>query len=168
MKRILGLLLTIVLVGIDQLTKYLAATKLMNKEDFVVIKGFLSFHYLENRGVAWGMFSGKVYLFIVTTSIMLIVIAYVYFKAPLTKRFFLLRLMCLALCSGAIGNLIDRVVNQYVIDFIYFDFKIFNFPVFNVADIYVTVSAIAFVILVMFYYKEEEFDVFKLSKKGNE
>jgi len=165
MKKILGIVMVFVLVLIDQLTKQSAVTKLMNG-DYVVIKGILRFHYLENRGVAWGMFAGKVTLFVVITSVMMLAIGYIYFKVPITKRFLFIRLVCISLCAGAIGNLIDRVKNQYVIDFICFDF--INFPVFNVADIYVTVSAIAFLILVLFYYKEDEFDFLKLSCKKND
>ena len=59
--------------------------------------------------------------------------------------------------AGAIGNLIDRVINNYVIDFFYF--KLINFPIFNVADIYVTVAAFLFIVLSFFYYKEEDFDI---------
>ena len=65
--------------------------------------------------------------------------------------------------SGAIGNLIDRCVNNYVIDFFYF--KLIDFPIFNVADIYVTVAAGLFIILGLFYYKEEDFELLFPSKK---
>jgi signal peptidase II len=58
------------------------------------------------------------------------------------------------LFSGAIGNFIDRVSQNYVTDFLYF--SLINFPIFNVADIYVTVSVLLFVILLLWYYKEEE------------
>ena len=57
--------------------------------------------------------------------------------------------------AGAIGNLIDRMVNHYVIDFLYF--SLIQFPIFNVADIYVTIAAVFFVIMGVFYYKEGDF-----------
>ena len=60
--------------------------------------------------------------------------------------------------AGAIGNFIDRVVHKYVIDFFYF--KLINFPIFNVADIYVTVAAFFMIVLGLFYYKDEDFEVF--------
>lgn len=66
--------------------------------------------------------------------------------------------------SGAIGNFIDRITNQYVIDFLYF--KLINFPIFNVADIYVTVAAFAMIFFVLFYYKEDDFDEIFPSKKN--
>ena len=60
------------------------------------------------------------------------------------------------IASGAAGNMIDRVSHDYVVDFIYF--VLINFPIFNVADIYVTVSTFLFVILFLFYYKENDFN----------
>ena len=68
--------------------------------------------------------------------------------------------------AGAIGNLIDRMIHHYVIDFFYF--SLINFPIFNVADIYVTLSAIALILVIFFYYKEEDYAVFFSSKKSKE
>ena len=58
--------------------------------------------------------------------------------------------------AGAAGNCIDRVMQQYVVDFLYF--KLINFPIFNVADIYVTVGTLLLAVLMLFYYKEEEIE----------
>ena len=58
------------------------------------------------------------------------------------------------ICSGALGNFIDRIAHRYVVDFFYFE--LIDFPVFNVADIYVTVSAVLLILLILFYYKEDE------------
>ena len=66
------------------------------------------------------------------------------------------------ICSGAIGNMIDRVSRGYVVDFFYF--KLINFPIFNVADCYVTVAAFLLIVLIFFYYKEEELGWFTLKK----
>ena len=66
--------------------------------------------------------------------------------------------------AGAIGNLIDRLVLGYVVDFFYF--KLIDFPVFNVADIYVTLSMIVFIFLFMFKIEENDFyALFKSTKK---
>jgi signal peptidase II len=59
------------------------------------------------------------------------------------------------MAAGAIGNMIDRVLKHYVVDFIYFE--LINFPIFNVADCYVTISAALLIISIMFIYKEEDF-----------
>ena len=58
--------------------------------------------------------------------------------------------------SVSVGNMIDRVYLGYVVDFFYFN--LIDFPIFNVADIYVTVSTIVLVILILFYYQEDEFE----------
>ena len=64
--------------------------------------------------------------------------------------------MMIFLLSGAVGNLIDRVILGYVTDFIYFE--IINFPVFNIADCYITVTAILFLIMTFCYFKDNDFD----------
>ena len=95
---------------------------------------------------------------------MLLLIPYVHYKLPLTKRFWYLRVITVLFLAGAIGNAVDRIIHGYVIDFFYF--SLIDFPIFNVADIYVTVSTFLFVVLILFYYKEEDFDQIQiLSKK---
>ena len=72
--------------------------------------------------------------------------------------------VCLMMVSaGAVGNMIDRIGQGYVVDFLYF--KLINFPIFNVADCYVTISAFLLILLVFFYYREEEMACFSLHKK---
>ena len=65
--------------------------------------------------------------------------------------------------AGAVGNLIDRMVQSYVVDFLYF--KLIDFPIFNVADCYVTAGAILLAILILFVYKDEELGFLSLKKK---
>ena len=67
--------------------------------------------------------------------------------------------------AGAVGNMIDRISQGYVVDFLYF--KLINFPIFNVADCYVTIAAACLVILIMFYYKDEDMACFAIKKHGN-
>ena len=69
----------------------------------------------------------------------------------------------LLVASGAVGNMIDRVSQGYVVDFLYFN--LINFPIFNVADCYVTVGAFLLVVLIFFYYREEEMACFSLKNK---
>ena len=70
-------------------------------------------------------------------------------KVPHERRFIPLRICMLMIASGAIGNMIDRIRLNYVIDFFYFE--LIDFPIFNVADIYVTVAAIFLILLILFY-----------------
>ena len=65
-----------------------------------------------------------------------------------------MRAALMLIASGAVGNLLDRILHQYVIDFIYV--KVIDFPVFNVADIYVTIGAFLFAVIVLFTKEEAE------------
>lgn len=151
-----------VLVGGDQFTKYIAEMKLKGNSPFVIMKGVLEFSYLRNNGAAWGIMSGAKSIFVIFTFIVLGVLLYVVVRTPSDKRYFPFRCFLILLCSGASGNLIDRIVNGYVNDFIYF--KLIDFPIFNVSDMYVTVSMCILVILILFVYKENEFDFLSLKK----
>ena len=147
-------LLFIVLVVLDQLSKWGATLSLKNGSDKVLIPNILRLHYLENKGAAWGMLQGHTWLFTLITVIVFALLIFFFLKLPMKRRFVPLCISLTILASGAIGNFIDRIMNQYVIDFIYFE--IIDFPIFNVADIYVSVSAFLLLFLLLFFYKEEE------------
>ena len=72
------------------------------------------------------------------------------------RKYLPLRACAVLIAAGAVGNFIDRIRLGYVVDFLYF--KLIDFPIFNVADIYVTVSTALFIVLLCFYYKEEDID----------
>lgn len=165
-RRILGIaayiFITAILTQIDQITKYIAESKLYMKNDIEIINNVLSLTYLRNNGSAFGMFSGKINAFIILTIIIVIAITYVIIRMPMKKRYLPMYIVCTMLVSGAIGNFIDRIRFGYVRDFIYF--KLINFPVFNIADCYVTISVAVFIILILFVYKENEFDFLSIKK----
>ena len=140
----------------DQFTKWLAVTFLKDQEPFVLIPGVFELRYLENRGAAFGIFQGKQYLFLIGGVLVLLLIGYIYGKIPAKKRFRLLRLCTVLVVSGAVGNMIDRMVQNYVVDFFYF--SLIDFPIFNVADCYVVIGCFLFAFLIFFYYKDEELD----------
>lgn len=127
-------------------------------------EGVFELHYLENRGAAFGMLQDQKVLFILIAMIILAVIVYVLFKTPYQKMYTKLHITLVLIAGGAIGNLIDRLRYDYVVDFLYF--SLINFPIFNVADIYVTLSSIYLVILLLFVYKESdlEFLTFRTKK----
>ena len=152
---IMEVVFTIVFVALDQLTKYLAILELKGKNPFVLINHVLEFQYLENRGAAFGMLPDQKIFFVIIASIILFVILFVLIKAPDTKHYHLFRFLLVLIASGAIGNMIDRLVRNYVVDFIYF--SLIDFPIFNVADIYVTVATTILIIALLFYYKENDF-----------
>lgn len=158
-----GLLATGFLVFLDQWTKRLAVEYLAGQADRDLIPGILRLHYLENRGAAFGILQDRQLFFIILTSLFLILPAACYLALPRTRRMLPLHMTAVGILAGGLGNLIDRVRQQFVVDFLETEFM--EFPVFNVADIYVTVSFAVLVLLVFFKYKEEDFQDFHLFGK---
>ncbi|MBR3833555.1 MAG: signal peptidase II [Lachnospiraceae bacterium] len=152
----LPVLLISLLTAIDQFTKYIVTSSLELYESKPVIEGVFEFTYIQNRGMAWGMFQGKIPIFLIFTCIVLIYAFRILYNVADNKRFKWVKYVLILLISGALGNLIDRIKLGYVVDF--FDFELINFPVFNVADIYVVVSMFSAMILLMFVYSNEELD----------
>ncbi|NLL76572.1 MAG: signal peptidase II [Clostridiales bacterium] len=143
-----------ILIFLDQITKLLAVSRLKGQADYALISGILEFSYLENTGAAFSSFLGRQGFLITLTSLVMLFLVWKYFQIPQGKRFHLMRTAFLLIISGGIGNLIDRVKNGYVVDFIYF--VPINFPKFNVADCYVSVGMALLCIICFFYYKDEE------------
>lgn len=161
-RTIKACLLFAALFAFDLFTKSLAVKALSNGRHIPLIKGVLEFYYIQNRGAAFGIFqSGTVLLTVISTAAVIAII-YMYFRVPGGPKYLPLRLVLIFICAGAAGNLYDRVVLHYVRDFIYF--SLIDFPVFNVADMYVTVSVFVLIILIMFYYKDEDFQFLDRSK----
>ena len=158
MKRLPGtIIMMLILVAADQFTKLLTLRYLKDAPPIVLIKGVLELTYVENRGAAFGMLQNRQWIFLIITVIVLIIIWKVFCRIPANNRYLPLRICCIVLGAGALGNMIDRVLRGYVVDFIYF--RLIDFPVFNVADIYVTVTAFVLAALVFAFYKDEELDV---------
>ena len=142
----LMIILSIVFLIIDVVSK-LIVSNLMNVHDsIVVIKDFFYITYVRNTGAAWSMFAGKTWLLIIVSLVIIGVICfYIYKNKPKTK----IEIVGYSLVlGGAIGNFLDRVIYGYVIDF--FDFYIFgyNYPIFNVADIFIVIGVLILVICV--------------------
>lgn len=162
------LIITVLAIVLDQFTKHLAVVHLKDSASIVLIPGVFELRYLENRGAAFGMMQNQQLFFIIITCCVMIALLYFYIKVPMGRRYYLMKACMILLCAGAVGNLIDRVVNNYVVDFFYF--SLINFPIFNVADCYVVVACFLFAYLILFYYKDEElscFSIRKQDKKGN-
>jgi signal peptidase II len=160
---IVDALVLIILVVADQWTKYLAVLNLKGNDSMVLIDGIFELYYLENRGAAFGVLQNQKIFFIMIAIIILAMIVYVLYKMPYHKIYIKLHVALVFIAGGAIGNLIDRLRLNYVVDFFYF--KIINFPVFNVADIYVTCAAAALVIMLMFVYNESDLEFLSFRTK---
>ncbi len=167
------LVFIVVLTVVDQITKFIAVDKLKNNKAFVIWDGVFELSYVENRGAAFGMQEGKIAMFVAITAILVPVLIYAIYRvdnilkekgdAVNKHAFTLLQIDLALLIAGAIGNLIDRLANGYVVDFLYF--KLIDFPVFNIADCYVTVSTIALMIICCFMLSDKELDYLLRSKK---
>lgn len=136
-------------VGIDQLTKYLISSSYAIGESHVLIKGVLNFTYIRNDGAAWGMLSNSRWIFIVITAIMIVILPIVLYRYR--KLHFMFGFSLSLIIGGAIGNMIDRVFQGSVVDFIQAAF--IDFPVFNFADCCVTVGAVMMFIYLVFIDK---------------
>lgn len=165
-RMIIDVLAIISLLFLDQYTKYLAITDLKDHSAVSLIDGILELQYLENKGAAFGMLQNKKTLFIFMTVVMLTVIFYVFFKLPQQKKFIIWQVFMCLICAGGIGNMIDRIRFDYVVDFIYF--KVIDFPVFNVADIMITIGTVLFFIVVLFFVKEEELQFLRFNIRREE
>ncbi|MCI8890343.1 MAG: signal peptidase II [Eubacterium sp.] len=146
----------VALIILDQITKLAAQNLLRGQDAYRIIPGVFELQYLENRGSAFGLLQGQRVFFVVMAGLMVFIIPYVYYQIPLTSRFWYLRVIACLFLAGAVGNAVDRLIHGYVIDFFYF--SLIDFPIFNVADIYVTVSTFLLIILMLFYYQDEDFE----------
>ena len=138
MKKILPI--TIMSLLLDQLIKTIVINNMNLFDSINIINNFFSVTYVRNTGAAWSILSGNVF-FLILISIIALVLIYIYFikNKKLTK---LENISYGLLIGGILGNLIDRIIHGYVID--YLDFKIINydFPIFNIADICIVISII--------------------------
>ena len=163
-RPLISILIILVCVGIDQLTKLLAINNLRDLADEIpVINKVFGLYYVENKGISFSMLSSKMALIIIITSIIMLILIYVLIRTPKTKYFMPFSIVLSVIVGGAAGNMIDRIFRGFVIDFIMLDF--INFPIFNVADIFVCVGLFILVILIIFKYKDKDFD-FIIPKKG--
>ncbi|MBE6880757.1 MAG: signal peptidase II [Ruminococcaceae bacterium] len=143
------LVVAVVLLAIDQITKIIVDTNMQLHDSFSVIAfgdtQILNITYERNTGAAFSILEGKQIFLIIITSLIMLGILYLMLSKRVKKTPYL---WCMSLIlSGGIGNLIDRILRGFVVDFI--DLKIINFAVFNVADICAVVGAIGLFIFVM-------------------
>lgn len=152
------------LLFLDQWTKQLAVFYLKGRAPVPIIDGVFQLNYVENRGAAFGIMQGLQIFFVICSIIICLLVVYLCAKIPFVSQYVPLRVCAVLLWSGAIGNMIDRLRLNYVIDF--FHFCLIDFPVFNVADCYVVVTCILFAVLILFYYRDEHDFDFLNSKRG--
>ena len=151
----------LILILLDKGTKLWALANLKPIHNMTLVEGFMDLTFVENRGVAFGMFSGQRWFILLLTGIIAAGLIWFYVTMPKKKEYFPLRVSLVLVLSGAVGNIIDRLFRGYVVDF--FEFTFFEWPVFNVADIYVVVGVILLALMIIFVVKDEDLD-FKKKK----
>lgn len=121
-------------------------------ETVPVIKDVLHFSYLSNDGMAFGMFPDNKALLITLCLVILAIIGFVIYKTKPEKM--PEKISYGMIIGGAVGNLVDRIMHGFVIDFI--DVRFIDYPTFNVADCFVVIGAILLCVCVIFFDKKED------------
>ena len=138
-------LTSVIVLLIDQIVKLLIKTNMNLNEEISIIPNFFSIQYLKNTGAAFSILENQTILLAITSIICISVIIYYLKKEEnLTTAMYLSFGLVL---GGILGNLIDRIVYQGVIDFLSFQIFNYNFPVFNIADIGITIGVLLLIII---------------------
>lgn len=134
-------------IFIDQLIKIIVSNIALLNTPYEVIKNFFYLTHVRNLGAAWGIFYGNRYFLILVSLFALFIFYFVFIRNKKLSKFESISFGILL--GGIIGNLIDRIVYGYVID--YLDFQIFNydFPIFNFADTCIVISIILIIIKII-------------------
>lgn len=159
------LILSVVLVIIDQLIKNWAFTELQAIGTIPLIQDVLHLTYSENRGAAFSILYGKTELLMIVNTILLLVLLYLLLSKKLTHP--LAVFSTTLIISGGIGNMIDRLIREgsFVVDYI--DFRLINFAIFNFADICV-VGGTALLLLYMIFFDGKKEIAEKQAEEGSE
>ena len=143
---IFNLILTTILVIIDQITKYLTVQNIELGEVIEFIPNIVSLTYIRNTGAAFSILEGQMWFFYIVTII--VVAGLIYYMYTEAKEDKVLGYLLSIILAGAIGNFIDRLFLQYVVDMIKLEF--INFAIFNVADSYLTIGIVVLFIYILY------------------
>ena len=148
MKKFFPYIVAAFVLGLDQWVKIIIRQSMFLGESVPVIGKFLSLTYIENEGVAFGLFSGHTTAFILVS--LLILIGLIIFAWKENSQSLLLQYGVALVVSGALGNIIDRALKASVTDM----FDVHIWPIFNIADIAVCIGFFLLV-LYLFFGSEE-------------
>lgn len=131
-------MLVCIIIGLDQISKGIVDSLIPLNKSVILIDHFFYFTYAHNYGAAWSMLHGQTAVLTVVTAIVIVGLVIGFQKIP--AKNILTRFGCVLVFSGAIGNLIDRVMFGYVRDFIDFVILGYDFPIFNFADMAIVIG----------------------------
>lgn len=140
------LLIAAVVAVLDQAIKYFVVCDLKPVHSVEAIPHLLDLVYVENRGVAFGMFDNMRWIFVALTSVVIVVFVFMLIKYGKNSK--LLSISCALIIGGGIGNLIDRVYLGYVVDYLRLSFFP---PVCNFADYCITAGTVCLVVYLLFF-----------------
>lgn len=143
-------ILSIIFLIIDQFIKILLSNTMKLNDTLVIIKGLFSITLVHNTGAAFSILSGNLFLLILIGLVTVMGISYYINKEKNINKLYII--IYSLLFGGILGNLIDRIIHGYVIDYLSFKFGKYYFPVFNLADIFIVISAI---LIILSSIKEE-------------
>ena len=169
---VLYIVLFAVLVAVDPIVKRVIVANVKPLGAVVVIKNFFSLYYCENTGSAFSLFADKPWGIYFLSGISLVLGIGIFVLMLLSSKQGM-RLISLAFCllsSGAIGNLVDRFMFRYVVDYLRFDFGSYTFPIFNFADICAVLGTFLLIFIIIFkskYFEDFWNLIFKKKEKEN-
>ena len=149
------LTISLVIVIIDQISKYIIRSTMELHETIPVVNNFFNLTYVSNDGIAFGInFPGGIYLFTIASFILTVfLIVYLWYER---KSNIILRISLALIIAGAIGNFIDRAMYKEVVDMFDFIFWGYHWYIFNVADSAVTVGMILYLIYSFFIQPKKQ------------
>ena len=147
-------------IAADQISKYLIVQNLAVGESIPLLGDFLHFTHVVNEGASFSMLQGQRGIFLVLTVIVLVAVIWLYLK-KVPRDYKLFTAMLGLFCGGTIGNLIDRIYQSGVTDFLDLGW----FPVFNIADCCICVSVIFICVMLLFGKAGKMIDSKKVKKQ---
>ena len=150
MQFVIMTVFSLIIAGVDQLSKYITVANIDLYEKIPFLPGFLGLTYTQNTGAAFSTLEGMRWVFVIIFALVTAAILYEYFKKPMPFTTFD-RWCIAAVYGGALGNIIDRIRLGYVVDMIETEFMVF--PIFNVADCFICCGCIALMVHLVFFNK---------------
>lgn len=145
-------LLALVVLIVDQVTKYLVVQNIELYQVKAFLPGVLSWMYIQNTGAAWSILEGQMWFFYVITTVVIIGVLYIMQKYAKESRLFSMGLTLIL--AGALGNFIDRIRLGYVVDMV--RVELFDFPIFNVADMSLSIGVALIIVYVLLDEKNKK------------
>src|SRR5690625_1272680 len=141
-------------VRLDRLTRFRAVARMEDGESIPILGNYSAITSHRNSGAAWGMLQGQMIFFYIITVVVLASLVYVYIREA--KGNLLLQSAIVMLIAGSLGNFIDRILFQEVVDFVDVLLIFYDFPIFNVADSALTVGVVLMIVEFFFMGKGEK------------